>query len=82
MKTLVRNARHQPGNLHHGQHPTDSIALLAEFISPNAIRHQLRKQKGEKFAARVNQNEAIKAKKAKLQLNKKEDKLSRNNIFS
>ncbi|KAN0064515.1 Ribosome biogenesis protein brx1 [Thecaphora frezii] len=53
-----------------------------EFISPNTIRHQLRKEKGEKFAARVNQNEALKTKRAKLQSEAKEDALSRKNVFA
>ncbi|EPQ29370.1 uncharacterized protein PFL1_03125 [Pseudozyma flocculosa PF-1] len=53
-----------------------------EYISPNTIRHQLRKEKGEKFATRVNQNEALKTKRAKLKSDAKEDVLSRKSVFA
>ncbi|SPO26249.1 related to BRX1 - Essential nucleolar protein required for biogenesis of the 60S ribosomal subunit [Ustilago trichophora] len=51
-----------------------------EYISPNAIRHMVRKQKGDKYADRVNQNETFRTKKDRFK--PQEDALSRNKIFS
>ncbi|KAJ1024610.1 hypothetical protein NDA13_004539 [Ustilago tritici] len=51
-----------------------------EYISPNAIRHMVRKQKGDKYAARVNQQESFRTKKDRLK--PQEDALSRNKVFS
>lgn len=51
-----------------------------EYISPNAIRHMVRKQKGDKYADRVNQNESLRTKKDRLK--PQEDALSRNKVFS
>ncbi|PWN52056.1 Brix-domain-containing protein [Violaceomyces palustris] len=51
-----------------------------EYISPNAIRHQLRAKKGERYADRVNQTEALKAKRIKFQ--PQEGELSRKKVFS
>lgn len=51
-----------------------------EYISPNAIRHMVRKQKGNKYADRVNQQDSLRLKKDRLK--PKEDALSRNKVFS
>ena len=51
-----------------------------EYISPNAIRHMVRKQKGDKYADRVNQNESFRTKKDRLK--PQEDALSRRKVFS
>ncbi|PWZ02143.1 Brix-domain-containing protein [Testicularia cyperi] len=51
-----------------------------EYISPNAIRHLVRKQKGTKYADRVNQTESLRTKKDKFK--PKEDALSRRNVFA
>lgn len=51
-----------------------------EYISPNAIRHLVRKQKGDKYSARVNQQETFRTKKDKYR--PKEDALSRNKVFA
>ncbi|SNX84727.1 related to BRX1 - Essential nucleolar protein required for biogenesis of the 60S ribosomal subunit [Melanopsichium pennsylvanicum] len=51
-----------------------------EYISPNAIRHMIRKKKGDKYADRVNQNETFKTKKDRLK--PQEDALSRKRVFA
>lgn len=51
-----------------------------EYISPNAIRHMLRKQKGDKYADRVNQQETLRTKKDRLK--PREDALSRKKVFA
>lgn len=51
-----------------------------EYISPNAIRHMIRKQKGNKYADRVNQQESFRTKKDRLK--PQEDALSRNKVFA
>lgn len=50
-----------------------------EYISPNAIRHMVRKQKGDRYADRVNQQETLRTKKDRLK--PREDALSRNKVF-
>ncbi|GAC92970.1 hypothetical protein PHSY_000530 [Pseudozyma hubeiensis SY62] len=51
-----------------------------EYISPNAIRHMVRKQKGNKYADRVNQQESFRTKKDRLK--PRDDALSRNKVFA
>lgn len=51
-----------------------------EYISPNAIRHMVRKQKGDKYADRVNQQESFRTKKDRLK--PQEDALSRKRVFA
>ncbi|TKY86426.1 hypothetical protein EX895_004575 [Sporisorium graminicola] len=51
-----------------------------EYISPNAIRHMARKQKGNKYADRVNQQETFRTKKDRLK--PQEHALSRNKVFA
>lgn len=60
----------------------DISALCAEYISPNAVRHQLRRKKGEEYTTRSNSQEALKAKIKKLQQEKREDPLAVNKVFA
>ncbi|ETS61670.1 hypothetical protein PaG_04168 [Moesziomyces aphidis] len=51
-----------------------------EYISPNAIRHMVRKQKGNRYTDRVNQQESFRTKKDRLK--PQEDALSFNKVFA
>ena len=58
-------------------------ALLAthpEYVSPNAVRHALRRKKGERFTERVKQQDALKEKRSALRL--PEDELSNRKVFA
>ncbi|KDN38505.1 Brix-domain-containing protein [Tilletiaria anomala UBC 951] len=50
-----------------------------EYVSPNAVRHAMRRKKGEKFTDKVKQQNALEEKRAALQL--PEDELSNRKVF-
>ncbi|PWN26245.1 Brix-domain-containing protein [Jaminaea rosea] len=53
-----------------------------EYISPNAVRHLERRQKGQEYKTRSANQEALRAKKEKLQREKKVDELAVGKVFA
>lgn len=58
---------------------TDCSIVVTEYVSPNAVRHALRRKKGDRFDDRSRQKEALEGKRSALQL--PEDELSNRRVF-
>ncbi|MCO5580079.1 hypothetical protein L7F22_033945 [Adiantum nelumboides] len=53
-----------------------------EYISPNAVRHNVRRKKGDEYRDRTAAQHNLKAKRQKLQDERKVDELSRDKVFA